>query len=319
MGPSSLLLLLAPLLAVPAAKDPPRLTVAPQGQVDLGSLGPFEKKAQPYLLRNTSAAPIRLRVLDLAPGVALAGPALEGAIPAGAAAALTLVLDPSGWQGFQTRNARLATDDPGQGDYFLPVKAVIRPDLTVDGVQRDFGDVAVHESPRQVFQFSRESAGPVAVRIATPLPPYLEGAVEPGGSKARVSFTLRPGIVPAGVRLGLEEVRVETSAPLQPAFDLFLAWKVHHPVEADPPRAVFQDPAVWTLDLRLQARDGRPYRLLKARVEGDGFRVEPFPEGAPRALTVRRTAIAAARGLLVLTFEDGELRVPLAYLPTRSN
>jgi hypothetical protein len=314
------LFVFAALLSALAPKDPPRLEVTPPGQVDLGSVGPREGRVQAYVFRNASATPIRLRVLDLSPGVTVAGPALTGPIPSGTGAGLTLKFEPEDWQGPQTRNVRLATDDPRQGEYYLPVQVFIRPDLTVDGVRRDFGDRAAYESPVAVFTFTRETGQPLALRLATDLPTYLEGEVRPEGGRSRLCFTLRPERVPPGERLGLERVRVETNAPLQPSFDLYLAWRIHHAVDADPPRVVLQDPGSWVAELRLTARDGKPFRLLKAEVEGEAFVVEPFPdrEASVQVLTLRRRSATPTRGMLVLSFQgqDRPLRVPLAYLPS---
>ena len=317
MTPS--LLFAALTLLAPPAWNPPRLEVEPPGRVELGSLGPREAREQPYVFRNTSQAPISLRVLDLAPGVTVRGPALAGPIPPGAGAALTLRLDPSDWVGFQKRNVRLGTDDPGQGNYYLPVEATVRPDLAVDGPRREFGTVACFESPRQVFHFVRETGEPLALALASPLPPYVEGEVEAEGSRATLTFTLRPAGIQPGVELGLERIRVETNAPLQPGFDLYLGWRLRHAIEAEPARLVFQDPARPALSLTLTAMDGQPFRVLGARVEGEGFAPGPLPVGAApvQVLEVRRTAGATSRAMLVLTFQgpESERRIPLAYLP----
>ena len=311
------LVLTTVVLAEP--KAPPRLAILPAGPVDLGSTGPRERREQAYLLRNTSAGPISVRVLDLAPGVTVRGPALQGPLAPGAEAALTLGFDPSGWQGFQERSVRFGTDDPGQGAYFLPVKVFIRPDLTVDGIRRDFGDRAVFESPEQVFTFVRETGQALALRIADALPPHLEGEVVCSGNRAELRFILRPERVEPGVRLGLDLVRVESNAPLQPAFELYLSWRIHHAVDAEPSRVVFQDPDQFALELRLAAHDGKPFLLVQAEVEGGGFQVEGLAPGAAgaRVLTIRRTTHEAARAMLRLRFQgqDRDLRVPLAYLP----
>lgn len=306
------------VLAGEPAFAPARLRVEPAGPVDLGSLGPREIRRQAYAFSNLSDAPLSLRVLDLSPGVTVAGPALAGPIPARGGAALTLSLDASGWQGPQARNVRLGTDDPRQGSYYLPVKLEVRPDLTVDGGRRSFGDVAAHESPRQVFTFLRETGEATRLRVVSPLPPYLEVDLEAGAGVTRLGVTFRPRLAPPGARQGFERIQVETSAPLQPAFDLYLDWRLHHAVEASPSRVVFLDPAEDAASLVLSARGGVPFRILAARVEGEGFRVEGVPAGASpeRTLRVRRLASAAARAMLVLAIEDQEeLRVPLAYLP----
>ena len=304
--------------APPAACDPPRLRIEPAGELDLGSLGPRENRLQRYQFHNLSAAPIALRVFDLSPGVTVAGPALERPIPAGSSQALDLAVDPSGWSGFQVRNVRLGTDDPRQGNYYLPLQMRVRPDLTVDGERRDWGDVAVPGSPEQAFLFKRESGAPVVLQVRANLPPYIELRQEEGAGWARLVFTLRSGRVPPGVRLGFEPIQVETNDPLQPHFDLYLAWKVHHPVEAAPSRVIFRTPEQ-SRPLTLNAGDHKPFQLLAAQVDGAGFRVEGPVQGDKDGLqlTVTRTAEGPARAMLVLTFlgDPDPLRVPLAYLP----
>ena len=311
-------LLLGAVGPVPGA-GPPRLKIDPSGKVDLGSLGPREDKVQHYTFTNTSASPIRLRVFDLAPGVTVGGPALDGPIPGRAAAGLDLRVDASGWTGFQVRNVRLGTDDPRQGEYYLPLELWVRPDLTVDRPRREFGDVGVPESPQEIFIFVRETGAPVVLKVTQPLPAYLDLEQTEGRGTASLAFTLRTDRVPPGVRLGFETIRVATNAPLEPQFDLYLGWRLHHAIEASPSRLVFQKPEERALPLALAGPKGHGFRLLTARVEGAGFRVEPpVPSLASRQdLTIVRTADGPARAMLVLTFQDEDvpLKVPLAYLP----
>ena len=309
-------------LAVPAPAleaSAPRLMITPAGRLDLGEVGPLETRVQVYTFANRSARPISLRVLDLSPGVTVAGPALGAPIPPEGSAGLVLRVDPADWVGPQTRNVRLGTDDPGQGTYYLPFRMTVRPDLTVDGARRSFGDVACYESPIETFTFARETGKPLTVRVVTPLPPYLECEVRTEGPRAQLACTLRPGRVRAGMRLGLERVRVETNAPLQPQFDLYLEWRMHHAIEPVPQRVVFTGPHPDTLILRLKSRNGAPFRILEAELEGDGFRLDrPAQASAPeQALAIRRTSPAPSRAMLVLrcSGEEEALKVPIASLP----
>jgi hypothetical protein len=305
-------------IGVRASFAPPRLQIEPRGRVDLGELGPLEVRSQGYSFRNTSGAPISLRVLDLAPGVTVAGPALEQPVPARGSARLELRVDPQGWSGPQARNVRLGTDDPGQGDYYLPVRMTVRPDLALDGTRRDFGDVGAHESPMVLFRFARETGKPLALRVVTELPAYLEGEIQARGPGAQLAFTLRPARIPPGMRMGLERVRVESNAPLQPWFDLYLEWRVHHAIEANPSRLLFLDPGQGALTLELRSRNGMPFRILGAELEGEGFQLGPVPApAAVQTLVVRRVATASSRAMLVLRVvgEAEPLRVPVAYLP----
>lgn len=319
-------LALAVFLAVPgcirsaprASFATPRLRIEPPGRVDLGELGPLEIRVQGYTVRNASGSPIRLRVLDLAPGVSVSGPALERPIPASGSARLELRVDPQDGAGPQARNVRLGTDDPGQGSYYLPIRMAVRPDLTVDGTRRNFGDVGAHESPVAVFTFVRETGKPLAVRVVTGLPDYLECELQARGPRAQLACTLRPARIPPGMRMGLERIGVASNAPLQPGFDLYLEWRVHHAVEPNPPRLLFVDPGPDTLTLELRSRNGAPFRILGAELEGEGFRLGPLPPPAPvQSLGITRRATAASRAMLVLRLagEAEPLRVPVAYLP----
>jgi hypothetical protein len=199
------------------------------------------------------------------------------------------------------------------------MEMTVRPDLTVNHARQEFGDVAVPGTPQEKFIFRRETGAPVVLRVAQELPPYLELEQGEGQGTASLTFTLRTLRVPPGVRLGFERIQVTTNAPLEPSFDLYLSWKLHHAIEAGPSRLVFQNADEHSLPLILKAASGKPFRILAAKVDGPGFQVEPpLPgPGARQELTIVRTTGVAARATLELTFqgEDAPLRVPLAYLP----
>lgn len=321
---SSLLFSLALLAQAPPAApgpavDPPRLEVTPSGRIKLGSVGPREKKTLTYAFRNTSATPISIRVGDLSPGVTVQGPALEKPIGAKESAALSMSIDPTDFVGVQRRNVRILTDDPKQGQYLLPVEMVVRPDLTVDQERKSFGEILSHESPEIGFTFIRESGAPLQLRLTSPLPDYLEKEWISETKRAELRLTFRPGRVAPGTQLGLETLVVESNAPHQPRFTLYLDWKLRRPVEATPSRLVFLDPAEKSLELSLKRRDGQPFSLRDAVIEGQGFALEPLPKGPAieHKLRVLHSVDTEAKAMLVLRFEGQEeaLRVPLAYLP----
>jgi len=327
-----------PILAAPSQRNvaPPRLRIEPQGRVDLGSVGPKEIKERLYTFRNVSQFPIALKVLDLSPGVVVQGPALQGPIAPGGAAELTLRVDPAGFTGWQTRNVKLGTDDPNQGEYFLPVAMSIRADLTVDALKRSFGELALHETPQVNFLFRSETGVATKIWVSSPLPPYLEVEVESissqpgpaapaaepaaGGTKGAVRLTLRPDRIEPGVHAGLEAITVDTSSPSQPRFQLYLDWRLRLPVKLSAPRVIFLDPKEIEKTLTLLPPDtGKNFVVKGLRLEGKGFRIPKVAPG-PRTelqLVVRRTASTPAKALLVLDLE-GEihpLRVPVSYLP----
>jgi hypothetical protein len=293
--------------------DPPRLAFAPAGRVELGELGPLELRVQGYGVQNLSGRPIALRVLDLPPGVGVAGPALARAIPSRASAWLVLRVDPGGSVGPQGRTVRLGTDDPGQGDYELPVHLTVRPDLTVDAPRRSLGDVAVWESPQARFGFQRESGLPLRLWLGAPPPDYLECRISAAGARGELVCTLRPERIRPGMRLGLERLRVESNAPLQPRFGLYLDWRIHRAIEAVPSRLVFPEPGARRLGL--QSRDGTPFRILAADLEGEGFRLDPVPQAAAptQALVVRRDDPGPGSAMLVLccSGQAEPVRVPV--------
>lgn len=315
---------------------PPRLAIEPAGRVNLGSIGPAEVRTQVYTLRNTSEAQIALRVLDLSPGVTVAGPALQGPIAARGSAQLTLRVDPAEFVGWQPRNVKLGTDDPGQGEYFLPIGMTVRPDLSVDRVKQSLGDVAPHESPQATFRFRRETGQATKLWVSSPVPPYLDVEVEPvpgllqpqdpaavkpeqRGTEGALRVTLRPERIEPGMRAGLETFTVESSAPQQPRFQLYLDWKLKLPVILSVPRLVFLSAAEASRKLVIEGREGRAFQLESARVEGPGFDLGKVPAGPVRRaeLTIKRKTEAPARAILLLQLkgEAHPIRVPVAYLP----
>ena len=309
-----------PAMAEPARKvDPARLEVSPKGRVQIPSVGPREKKQLQYLFKNISTAPITLRTLDLAPGVTVEGPALQQPIGAGASAALTMTIDATDWVGWQKRNVRLATDDPKQGEYFLPVEMTVRPDLTVDGERKTFGDVKSHETPQVKFIFTRETGDPTQIRLVSKLPDYLEAEWESAKNITELRLSFHSGKVAPGVALGLETLQIETNAPHQPKFTLYVDWMLKRAVEATPARVVFLDTRTLISTLRLRRRDGKALAIEKMAIEGDGFKVTPASKEPAEELQLRihRTAAREGKAMLILHFvgEAEVLKVPLAYLP----
>lgn len=313
------------LSQAPAPLDPPRLDLAPKGRVDLGSVGPQEVRTVTYQVTNRSAAPLALRILDQSPGVTLAGPALAGPLGPGATAAMTLRVDPAGFVGWQARNVRLGTDDPRQGHYYLPVGMTVRADLTVDRPRASFGGVALHESPEQVFHFKRETGAPTQIRLTAPIPPYLEVELPelkagPAGGPAEgdLRVILRPGAVPPGMRAGLERLHLATDAPLQPAFQLYVDWRLDLPAIVDPARVVFLSDREARASVRLGSLDGQPLRPVRIWIQGAGFRLEPPPPAAPVLdLVVVREAMDPASALLCVQLPGDAplLKIPLLYRP----
>ncbi|MCE1228376.1 MAG: DUF1573 domain-containing protein [Firmicutes bacterium] len=307
--------------AEPARKvDPARISIAPKGRVKLTeSLAPREKRDLPYTFTNTSASPISLRVLDLSPGVTVSGPALERPLKAGESVALTMHVDADGWVGWQRRNVKLITDDPKQGQYFLPVEMTIRPDLTVENPRLNFGVVRSYEHPQIAFRFTRETGDPTVIQLTSPLPDHLESSIEHKGNQTMLVLSLRPEKLAPGTRLGLETLQLTTNAPLQPRFTLYAEWEVRRTVEANPPRLTFLRPKPERQVLTLKRPDGRAFALKDARIEGEGFTLLEVPKGAKskHRLTILRTASSECHAMLHLHFvdDDEKLDVPVAYLP----
>lgn len=301
--------------------DSARLEVTPRGRVKIPSVGPREKKVLIYTFKNISAAPIALRAVDLSPGVTVEGPALQQPIAAGASAALDMTIDATDWVGWQRRNVRLMTDDPRQGEYFLPVEMTVRPDLTVDAERKGFGIVKSHETPQLRFVFTRETGEPTQIRLVSKLPDYLESEQE--GVKNTTEFRLlfHPQKVAPGVELGLETIQIETNAPHQPKFTLYADWTLKRAVEANPARVVFLDPRRTVSVLRLKRPDGKPFSIEKMDIDGDGFAVQAVTKGAAtrHRLRVRCNTTRETKAMLSLRFkgEQEVLKVPLANLPSK--
>lgn len=311
-----------PIMAKPAPQkiDPARLAISPKDIVKVENMGPTEKREIHYTFTNTSDAPISLRTTDMSLGIQVVGPALMAPIPAKGKAELTLTVDATGTVGFQKRAVRLLTDDPKQARYTLPLHVVVRPDLTVDAERKSFKDVGLHESPQSAFTFKRETGEPLNVKVVNTLPDYLEFEVDretKGQNELRL--VLRPSKIAPGTMRGLEMVKVETNAPFQPKFTLYVDWNLKPEVKAEPVRVVFLDPKLPLQSLKLERHDKKPFKIKEAKVVGEGFTVnfEKDKTLTRHHLRVHRVAPKEIRSLLELHFEGSEevLKVPLNYLP----
>ncbi len=314
----------------PLAKPAPnyRFVVTPDNIQHLGSVGPKEVRTLAWELKNTSGQPISFRVLDTAPGVRVPeGPFLKPWQP-GESRKIEVTSDPSDFLAYQRPAVRLEPDDPSQPRYILRWDMTVRPELAVDAVNKSFGEVAPHESPLLVYTFTREGGGLAKINLESKLPDYLEAEVTAEGQKASLQLTLRPSKLKPGMQGGLELLKVSTNAPKQPAFDLTLAWKLKLAILAIPSRVVWDDPKIRSFDLELKSRDGKPFRILEARIEGPKDRQGSalFTHGAlpveatpSHTIKLQCTADLESKGMLLLTCSglDAPLQIPLTWLPPK--
>lgn len=319
MLPAALLLLLqAPPALVQAAADPlppARLEVTSPFPVHLGSVGPREVRVAEFRLRSLADQPFHLRALDLSLGATLDAAQLAAPLAPGEARILRVRVDPTGLVGPVKGAVRLGTDDPAQPAYILRWDLEVRPEVAVDSLRRSLGEVAAHESPEARFRFTREGGAPLKLVLASPLPSYLEAALEPQEGAVELRLTLRPARLDPGTWSGLEVLRVTTNGP-QAAFTLTLDWRLTAPVLPSPTRLVYADPDAAPLSLTLTARDGRPFQVLRTQVLGGGFEVldAPVAPAPEHSLRVRRTTGTMALLEVTCTGMAVPLKVPLRYL-----
>ncbi|HEX9009182.1 MAG TPA: hypothetical protein VF804_02355 [Holophagaceae bacterium] len=307
--------------AKPAGEVPPaKITLTTPFPVHLGSVSPKQVQDAVFGIKSLADHPFHLKVMDLSLGLELDAPQLEAPLQPGEVRMVHVRVNPDGMLGYIRGAVRLGTDDPAQPFYILRYDMMVRPELAVDAERRSLGDVAPWESPTAVFRFTREGSEPVKVEVASPLPPYLQAEVSPRGREADLRVTLRPTLLKPGMLAGLEVLRIATNAPKQPSFTLYLDWRLALPVVPSPSRLVYDDPKTTLLAVELKARDGKPFRIASAAIEGKGYELldRPGPAADRQVLRVRRAGTAPS-ALLVLRFAgvDEPLRVPLEYLDPR--
>jgi hypothetical protein len=322
--PALLLLMQAPPAPAPVKPDPlppARIELTTPFPVHLGSVGPREIREAVFGIKSLHDRPFHLRVLDLSLGLSLDEAQLTAPLQPGEVRLVKVKVDPAGLVGPIKGAVRLGTDDPGQPNYILRYDMLVRPEVTVDAERKSLGEVAPHESPEQSFRFRREGGDPLTLVLASEISPYLdmERIQEEGGEDLRV--TLRPRRLKAGVTAGLEVLKVATNAPKQPLFTLYLDWRIALPVIPEPSRLVFTEPKTTLLAVELRSRDGKPFRILKTGLEGQGFQVldAPAAESARQTLRIRRTG-KVAEAMLVIHCSNLEepLKVPLRYLDPKA-
>ena len=296
---------------------PARIEITTPFPVHLGSVGPREVQELIFGLRSTHDRPFHLRLLDLSLGLSLDEHQLAEPLGPGELRLLRVKLDPTGLEGTIKGGLRLGTDDPAQPAYILRYDMLVRPEVAVDSLRKSFGEVAPHESPEANFHFSREGGEPLKVVLAGAVPAYLDAELLSTDAGIDLRLTLRPGRLQPGTTAGLEILKVATNTPRQPLFTLYLDWSLVTPVQASPARLVFTDPSTTLLALELKARNGQPFRIFQASIQGPGFQLldEPGPGAARQVLRIRRTG-SAPEAMLVLrcTNMDAPLNVPLRFL-----
>lgn len=324
--PALLFLLQAPppVPAPPPQPDPvppARIEMTTPFPVHLGSVGPRELKEAVYGIKSIHDRPFHLKVLDLSLGLSLDEAQLAAPLQPGEVRTVVVKVDPSGLAGFIKGAVRLGTDDPGQPNYILRYDMAVRPEASVDAERKSFGEVAPHEGPAVTFHFRREGGDPLKLVLASEIPGHLEAELVPAGDRGDLRLTLRPARLKPGVTAGLEVVKVATNAPREPLFTLYLDWRIVTPVMPKPSRLVFGDLKTTLLGLDLVARDGQPFRILKAEIQGKGFQLidPPIEAQARQTLRIRRTGKVPEALLLVWcsTMEE-PLKVPLRFLDPRA-
>ena len=75
-----------------------------------------------------------------------------------------------GLEGLVKGAVRLGTDDPDQPNYILRYDVDVRPEVSVDGLRKSFGDVARHEHPEARYRFTREGGEPLKLVLASAVP-----------------------------------------------------------------------------------------------------------------------------------------------------
>jgi len=301
-----------------ASTHPYRFKVHPDTTQHLGSIGPREVRELTYRLENVGDRPLRFRLEGQSESFKLVGGELDTPLPPQTSRALTFRLDPTGSVGYQRRHAKLVPDAPDQPTFLFRVDMTVRPDLTVDASTKSFGRVAPHERPELTFTFRRETEEPLVLTFTETPPKHVETELLPvSRGQVELRVVLHPERLDPGVHLGLETLRLQSNAPLQPSFTLYVDWKLGLPVRPEPSRIVFLREVPKPMTLRLVAEDGKPFRIRKARIEGNGFALEPLPKPGPvQRLTIHRAGRGPAEALLVLEGDSfGELKVPLAHRP----
>ena len=324
---SSLLFLqaVAPVQASQGATSevapPARIEMITPFPVHLGSVGPRETREASYGIRSTHDRPFRFRLLDLSLGLSLDEVQLAESLKPGEVRTVRIKVDPTGMEGFIKGGVRLGTDDPTQPNYILRYDMTVRPEVAVDAERKSFGEVAPHESPELRFRFTREGGDPLKLVLASEIPAHLDAELIHEGQSADFRIALRPGRLKAGAMMGLDIIKVATNGPRQPLFILYLDWRLAMPVIATPSRLVFSNAKTTLLGLELTARDGKPFRILKAEVQGKGFEVLDLAEAesARHVIRVRRLS-QATEAMLLLEFSNQEsvLKVPLRFLDPKA-
>ena len=126
-------------------------------------------------------------------------------------------------------------------------------------------------------------------------------------------------LIEPGIQAGLDVITVETTAPLQAKFKLYLDWKLELPVKLAPTRLVLFTAEEVAKVLTVEGKDGKSISVEKAWIEGCGFRLEGQiqPVASKVEVQVTRGAVTTSKAVLFLKLKDDAalLRIPLLCFP----
>jgi hypothetical protein len=309
-------------VATPDPLPPARIELTTPFPAHLGSIGPRESREAVYGIKSLHDRPFTFRLLDLSLGLTFDTAQIAAPMQPGEVRMVKVKVNATGLFGFIKGAMRLGTDDPAQPNYILRYDMTVRPEVAVDAERKSLGEVAAHESPEIRFRFRREGGDPLKVALASQLPAHLEGELVPeGADTVDLRLVLRPAHLKPGVTAGLEILKVTTNGPRQPEFTLYADWRLLLPVVPTPSRLVFSDLRTTLQALELTSRDGQPFKILKAEIQGKGFTLLDTPSQASERhlLRVRRTG-KTPEALLLLTCSNLEepLQVPLRFLDPKA-
>lgn len=307
-----LLLLTCPVLVAQAPEGKPVISFD-RVHHDFGKIGADRKVVARFKATNKGSGPLQIKNLNPSCGCTSTVTG-QWYLKPGESTELEIGFNPAGFRGLTRKHVQVISDDPVNPVIQLSFEAEVVMEIMPNTTALFFQDVPRTGTKRGMVHLASGNGQPVKVTETKAVgAPYLSATVKQEGNDATVEIQLDGRLVPPAKRSGVDTLTINTANPRVPQVNISIQWELKSPIQAQPLRVAWTEPAGKELRATVQLKhgDGKAFRVLGAKPTQPLLRVEGLAKAAQaqQELTVILGAGAKAgyyNERIVLTLDDPE-------------
>jgi hypothetical protein len=275
------LALFMPAICLAQAPSQPRLNL-PEPSYDFGKIPPGQKVTHRFKATNAGTAP--LTITQVNPGCGCTSSVVgKDTLAPGESTELEVSFDPAGMRGLAQKSVQVLSNDPVEPSQVITFQADVLPAVVASTDQVQFTGLVRRDRRKASVKLESETGQPIRVTNVELSPaPWLGVTTREVGNDAWVDFDLLARRLPAAKLSGVDTVTLHVANLGPSTVQLSVRWERLPPVTATPGKIAWAEPAGRELRAAvvLQARQGRPFRILSARTSNPLIRVAGFQHPA---------------------------------------